>query len=393
MRERVAVSVLENLVPPAPKVQPPKGWTPAVEIDGDEGWAVTPGFPVDEKPNFEDFLVEAGFDPNEIEVVGTPRTSRWQRYDGLWLTSYRFNFRKIAGQNINLPALLQEVKKTKPPLTKQTESGKALVVMVADLQVGKSDYRGGTKELLPRVYEAFARVEAKAKSGKYETIVLADMGDIVEGFSNQADQQQTYSNDLSLMQQVDLAAALLWDLMKRLTKFAPVTYLTVASNHCQFRISKQQVGKPGLDDWGVVIAQQLARLAKEVGLPVKVLVPEPHDESLAFDVFGDGFHVLGLWHGHQSARPDNVPTWWRQQAFGSQPVAGATIGLTGHFHHLRITELGQAPNGGSRWWIQSPTLDNGSGWWRLTAGEDSQPGLAVFELEKQKHYSGTVFKL
>ena len=58
------------------------------------------------------------------------------------------------------------------------------------------------------------------------------------------------------MQQVDLAAALLWDLMKRLTKFAPVTYLTVASNHCQFRVNKQQVGKPGLDDWGVAKEQE-----------------------------------------------------------------------------------------------------------------------------------------
>jgi hypothetical protein len=386
--------VLDNLIPPAAKVVPPKGWTPAVELNGDEGWAVTPGVPADQKPDFDQFLIDAGFDPAEIEIVGTPRTSRWQRYDGSWLTSYRFQFRKITGGSLDLPALLQEVKKTRTPAPKVIESGRALVIMLADLQVGKTDHRGGTKELVARVYDVFDRVEAKVKSGKFERVVIADMGDIVEGFANQANEQQTFSNDLSLMQQVDLAAALVWDLLKRVSKHCgDVVYATVASNHCQFRINKQQVGRPGLDDWGIAIAQQIARLVKEVGLPVRVLVPEPHDESLAVDVFGDGFHVLGLWHGHQAARPDNVPTWWRQQAFGNQPVAGATIGLTGHFHHLRVQELGQAANGGSRWWIQAPTLDNGSNWWRLTAGEDSTAGLAVFELEKQKHYAGTVFKL
>ncbi len=38
---------------------------------------------------------------------------------------------------------------------------------------------------------------------------------------------------------------------------APVTYGSVASNHCQNRFKGQQVGKPGLDDWGIVILQQL----------------------------------------------------------------------------------------------------------------------------------------
>lgn len=385
--------MFENLVPPAPKVTPPKGWTPAVELDGEDGWAVTPGFTQDEKPDFDQFLIDAGFDPSEITIVGTPRTSRWQRYDGSWLTSYRFQFRKTAVQ-IDLPALMQAVKRTKPSTPKPVASDKALVVMVADLQLGKTDHRGGVQDVVARTMQAFDRVEAKVKSGKYERVIIADMGDVVENFGNQANEQQTFTNDLSLMQQVDLAATLLWDLLKRVSKHCTdVTFATIASNHCQFRISKQQVGKPGLDDWGIAIAQQLARLSKEVGLPVRVLVPEPHDESLAVDVFGDGFHVLGLWHGHQAARPEQVPEWWRKQAFGQQPVAGATIGLTGHFHHLRVQELGQAPNGGSRWWIQAPTLDNGSNWWRLNSGEDSQPGLAVFELHKGVHYTGTVFKL
>jgi hypothetical protein len=180
------------------------------------------------------------------------------------------------------------------------------------------------------------------------------------------------------------------ELLKMVSKHAPVTYASIASNHCQNRVGKQQIGRPGEDDWGIMIAKQIHRLSAEVGLPVKTLIPQPHDESLAFDVFDDGYHIIGLWHGHQSPRPDQVPTWWRQQAFGQQPVAAATIGITGHFHHLRIQELGQASNGNSRWWIQTKTLDSGSNWWRLVAGEDSTAGLGCFELERGRAFNGSV---
>jgi hypothetical protein len=172
-----------------------------------------------------------------------------------------------------------------------------------------------------------------------------------------------------------------------------VIYATVASNHCQFRLNKQAVGTPGEDDWGVFIAKQINRLSKELEMPIKVLIPEPSNESLALDVFEDKFHILGLWHGHQSARPEAVPTWWEKQAFGNQPVAAASIGLTGHFHHLRVQELGMHSNGGSRYWIQAKTMDQGSSWYRLNSGSDSQPGINYFELEKQKHFTGVVYSV
>jgi hypothetical protein len=203
---------------------------------------------------------------------------------------------------------------------------------------------------------------------------------------------QLQSNDLSIMQQVDLATSLAWDVLKNISKYAPVVYLSVGSNHCQWRVNKQRVGKT-LDDWGIHIGRTLARLTKEVGLPITFYEPAQHDESLAYDIWGDKFHILGLWHGHQSPRPDAVPTWWRQQAFGKQPVHAATIGVSGHFHHLRVLELGSTPRGTSRFWVQASTLDNGSNWWRTTAGEDSQPGLVCFALQRGIDFTGTVWKI
>ena len=222
---------------------------------------------------------------------------------------------------------------------------------------------------------------------------MLDLGDIVEGFENAANLQQLQSNDLSLMQQVDLAAALVWDVLKAVSKHAPVTYASIGSNHCQWRVSKQQIGKPGQDDWGIVILQQLRRLAVEVGLPVEFLIPQPDEESLIFDAFGDGFHLVGIAHGHQYSRPENAITWWRQNTFGNQTIAASSILLTAHFHHLRIVEAGQAHNGSSRFWVQTTTSDNGSSWFKRVSGEDSQPGITCLELTRQTHYQGTVIKL
>jgi hypothetical protein len=382
--------MLENLNP-AQKIEAHKDFRPALEFDGTEGVATLPGVSMGEAPNFEQFLLDQGFDPAEYEIVGSPRTSRWQKYDGDWLTSYRFNFRKTSP--IGDLKLLWS--KAKPPKKSkvQVKPNTALVVMLADYQLGKSDHRGGAKEQLGRILSAYDNLEEQFRKGKYEQTIFVECGDILEGFSNKMDQQQLATNTMSIMDQVDLATTLTYEIIKRASKYSKVTYATVASNHCQNRINKQVVGQPGNDDWGIFIAKQLHRLSKEVGLELKILTPQPSDESLAVDVFDDQFHVLGLWHGHQSARPEAVPTWWEKQTFGNQPVSAASIGLTGHFHHLRVQELGLHSNGGSRYWIQGKTMDNGSSWFRLNSGQDSQPGITCFELQKGKHFTGSVFNV
>lgn len=389
--------MLEDLTP-APKVDAPNSWRPAVEFDGTNGEATTRGFLPDEQPNFDEFLEEAGFDSNLIEIVGEPRTSRWQvarpfPLDPQWLTAYRFRFRKRTGTNPDLSLLYAEAKKTRPRTPKATETGKVFIACLADYQVGKVDHRGGSKELIERVLASYDRIEAQLKRGKYERIYALDLGDIIEGIENAANMNQLVTNDLSVMQQVDLAASLVWDFLKMATKYAPVTYASIGSNHCQWRVNKQTIGKPGRDDWGIVILQQLRRLSVEVGLPVTFLVPHEQEESLIFDAFGDGFHLVGIAHGHQFSRPENALTWWRQNTFGNQTISAASMLLTAHFHHLRVVEAGASHNGGSRFWIQATTSDNGSSWFKRISGEDSTPGITCLELSKGQHYQGAVLKL
>jgi len=378
--------VLENLEP-AKKIEAPKDFRPGVEFDGNGGTATTEGLA--EAPNFDEFLEQRGYSPDEYEIVGAPRTSQWQRWDGEWLTSYRFRFAKKT-TSIDLPTLYAEAKKTKAPKAVKTSKGKAFIVVPSDFQVGKTGSRGGTKELLERVFESYARIEAAIKKGGYEKVIIIDGGDIIESVSNAADQQQLATNDLSPMQSVDVATSLMFDLIKMCAKYAPVTYGSVASNHCQFRHNKQMVGRPGVDDWGIVILQQLRRITSEIGIDVTYLIPHPEDEGFALDVFGDGNHVIGCVHGHQARRPEQIPDHWKKSTFGSQYLAAANILVTGHFHHTRVQELGQAPTGGSRWWIQASTMDNGSDWFRRNSGEDSQPAITCFELQKGVYYQGEI---
>ena len=383
--------MLENLKP-APKVVVPADLRPGVEFDGTTGIATTEG--LTNQPNFDDFLRERGYDPAEYEVVGnTVRTSQWQRYDGEWLTSYRFQFRKrTLGQD--LPILLAEAKKKVKVNKLPKAEDKALVILWSDLQVGKVDYRGGSDKLIERVELTKIRLKNLIREQKPSKIIFADLGDTIEGFSNTADMAQLQSNDLSIMEQVDLSITFAYDTIRSIYELVPdITYASVGSNHCQWRVGKQQVGK-GTDDWAIFIGRQLARLAEAQDLNIRFLEPQPWDESLAIDVFDDKFHVLGVVHGHQAGgRPENVPDWWRKQSFGKQPVSDATVLVHGHWHHLRVTELGSTPHGHSRFLISASTLDNGSNWFRKQSGEDSVPGLVTFVLERGVGYSGTVWKL
>lgn len=388
--------MLENLVTPAPKIVAPEGWNPSVVFDGDGGEATLPAVEGDAPADIDAFLREAGIDPEQVEIVGEPKISRWQvarpfPLEPAWHTAVKVRWR-AKKSSINLPLLYSLAKKTKPPVAKTVQPGKALIVLWSDLQVGKVDHRGGVDALLARVNETQTKLIKLVKQTKPERIIFCDVGDTIENFGNVADLHQLATNDLSLMQQVDLATSLAWETLKQLVKHAPITYLSVGSNHCQFRVNKQKVGS-STDDWGIHIGRTLARLSKEVGLDITFHEPAKHDESLAYDVFQDGYHVLGMVHGHQANRPEAIPDWWRKQSFGKQSVTAATVLVSGHFHHLRVQELGSTSRGTSRFWVQAATLDNGSNWWRLNSGEDSTPGLVCFTLEREQDFTGTIHKL
>lgn len=234
------------------------------------------------------------------------------------------------------------------------------------------DHQGGVTELLERLDEKRAALKGWLKDVKVDHVVVADVGDILEGFENVA--SQTRTNGLSLQAQVDLAATEFWRTIKLAERFGPVDVLSIPSNHCQWRRGKSLIGRPN-DDWGIHISQRLERLNEVAGLRVAFHRPATDwDETLTFKIRGS---ALGLAHGHQAKTPAGIIPWWKSQKHDGKLMCDVL--LTGHFHYPSFRPSGRDPvTGKSSYHIQASTLDNGSSWVANTIGEDGDPALTVF---------------
>lgn len=354
---------------------------PRTEYDGNDGFIQT-GPLTGEPNNYEDILREFGYDPDKVQIFGHPKISKWQQrarirgtsdYETTWLTAYKFTI-TAKGFSVDLPALYNEIRKAKPPKAQKDTADASVVVCWADVQVGKVDHLGGLEELLLRLEAKRVALEAYLRNAKFNRIVVADVGDIIEGFSNIASQHRT--NCLSLMDQVDVAATELWKTLQLCAKYAPVDVLAIPSNHCAWRKDgKSLAGKP-TDDWGLHINKRLERSAAETKMPMTFHRPSGFEEVLQFDMGGT---TLALAHGHQVSSPDQIKNWWAKMTHAG--VLNADILLTGHFHFASLRPSGRDySTGKSRWHIQAPTLDNGSSWWKYKQGEDGDPALAVFRV-------------
>lgn len=251
-----------------------------------------------------------------------------------------------------------------------------VVVVVSDLQIGKTDQGGGTEDTVRRVRASVAQI-ADHVAGRFRRVILVDCGDASEGFSNTASQAQT--NDLPLTFQIRTAQALLADTLRALVPTAEeVTYVAVPSNHCQVRVGvgrNNRASFPG-DDYGLLIADNLRQIV--AGRPgydrVRFKTPGKWMESLTVRAV-DGT-AMGVTHGHAAGAKNRVADWFRGQAFGC--VAGmqdARVLLHGHWHSFSVQTVGD-----SRQIICAPTADPGSSWFQNASGDSSSPSLLTFEL-------------
>ena len=326
-------------------------FVPRTEFDGEGGYIQTGPLGEDFDPSdTESILRLFGYDPQKVTTVGPARISKWEQrtrirgsneYNSVWLTAYKFTIAN-RGFAVDLPALYNEIRRTKakPPAKPTGES--TVVVCWADIQVGKTDHLGGLRELLDRLDSKRAALHAHLKRVKFDRIVVCDVGDIIEGFSNFPAQHRT--NSLSLMDQVDVAAVEFWKTLSLCAGFAPVDVLSIPSNHCAWRREGKNAGRP-TDDWGLHINQRLERHNEEAGLPLTFHRPAEWMETLQFDIRNT---KLGLAHGHQASSPDQVKNWWAKMSHSG--ALDADVLVTGHFHFASLRPSGRNPRTGkSRW--------------------------------------------
>lgn len=375
--------MLSDRIDDARENEPPREgseYSARTEYDGTAGYIQTGPEPAAFDPTDTDSLLRKfGYDPTRVEIVGPAKISRWQQrarnketgeFETAWLAAYKFTI-AARGLSADIPALYAEVDKGRSPRVQQPTAEATVVVCWADVQTGKVDSLGGLKELLERLDQKRAALHVYLRRNKFDHIVVADCGDIIEGFDNFP--AQTRTNSLSLMDQVGVASTEFWKTIRLCASFAAVDVLSIPSNHCAWRRGKNLVGKP-TDDWGLAISKELERRNEDAGLPVTFHRAEEWNETLEFDIRGTR---LGLAHGHQVNNPDQIKSWWQKMTHAG--VLNCDVLLTGHFHFASLRPVGKNyTTGRCRWHIQAPTLDNGSAWVRNKYGADGDPALAVF---------------
>lgn len=365
------------------RVQHPKGFEPGVKYAAGAPVEVTaqlPEIPENEAAWREEISRVTGHQLPDSRRVELTQVRYWgDKNDPYVYCRFTITDREGAGDRLDLEDILAvaAAAKATPPASSGTD--RALVVAWADLQVGKVGSRGDTEALVARVIDRLDALEVYAQQSGCDSAYLVDVGDCVESFENVP--SQAFTNDLSFPEQLRVARRLYTEAALRLARIFPkVTCVAVPSNHGAWRRGKDHLGRPG-DDFGL---EMLTAVADAFALNdalshVDFVIPDVWQETVALDVHGT---ILAVSHGHQVNRPEQLPLWWAKQVHGGQPAADADVLLTGHFHHLRVQPSGRSVHTGrAKWWIQAPTLDNGSDWFRLKAGDDSDPALLTFVVD------------
>jgi predicted phosphodiesterase len=345
---------------------PKEAWRPHLELDENGGYFVSTPQTV-EASDASELMREFDLDPAQWIVTGV-RRSKWQRYDGEWLTSYRVNVRprNFIGTLLDPSEIEEEIRKWRPGKVKPVKGDNTFLAAIGDTQWGK-DAGGGTEQTVARVMAAMQGTLARfheVKGYGVGQIALPQMGDCIEGIVSQGG-RIAGRIDLPLTAQIRLGRRVLLEWVKA---FAPLTEKliipVVPGNHDE---STRALITDPLDSFQVEIVAQVLDICRDNPSlqNVEGRFIESDNTTLAVDLSGI---MVGFAHGHQSR---TIPKWWEGQALGQTPVGGADLLITGHYHHFIAQNLGP------RMWIQIPSMDGGSAWFRDRKGLDSPPGIVT----------------
>jgi predicted phosphodiesterase len=349
------------------KAAPKESWRPHLDIDPDKGgyFVSSPRTP-EESPDHAELLAEFDLNPDDWRVLNV-RRSKWQSFNGEWLEAFRVNIAPKGAQSFGVDAseLEKEIAKWRPPKNVKPVTGNLTAIFASgDTQWGK-DAGDGSEGTVRRVRQGITESVERFKEIKGRgigQIALPQLGDCIEGVVSQGG-KIAGRLDLDLTSQIRVGRRVLLEWVKA---FAPLTdkliIPVVPGNHDE---SHRQLITDPVDSWQVEIVQQVLDIAKENENLQHVEARFPHKDNttLALDLSGT---LVGFAHGHQIR---DAERWFAGQALGQTPVGSAEVLITGHYHHYQVKQIGP------RLWIQIPSLDGGSPWFKDRRGLDSWTGL------------------
>lgn len=346
---------------------------PRTEFDGSTGYIHTG--PLENPPTDHTSLLRMfGYNPDEVCIVNDRhQTTRWQGYDGRWLTRYKFNIALRANTTAGIDELLREIKTRKPRKPTGITGTGVFVFQASDLQLGKIDGYGveGTIErYFQSVDRAIAALKQQRRHESIGAVHLIFAGDCIENGGVSQGGKLAWRQSLTITEQVRLWRRTLLSTVKLFAPLADeVQVSVVGGNHDDATRSPVQTRAD--DNWAtegaIVVADVLAENPDAFG-HVTVNVPPKDQAYMTVGVAGSVFTVL---HGHQF-RKGKAADWWSSQAFYQGNPSGAHFMCHGHWHSTSVTQ------DGPRTILCSPTFDGGSAWYRDKTGAESRTGGLIY---------------
>jgi hypothetical protein len=365
-----------------PRRAHPKGWEPGVDT-AKGTLTVQAG---DTPPaDWSAIIRELGLDP-EAWTVDESQPVQVRTWDSGDRRNFYYRATVIpaaeAVMSPDIDLLIREVKKRKrkPPADLLAE--RALVVCLADWQVGKSDH-GGVEALVERLLALKdavpVRVRELAKAGKpVSHLYVIGMGDMVEGCGNDHYAMQDFSVALDRRQQVKLVRRMLVTMLTDWGKL-PVQMVVgcVPGNHGENR----RGGKAFTtfeDNDDLAVFEQAQEVLTAAGFEgVSWVIPDG-DMTITLNIVGT---VVAFAHGHQfnnGALPlGQARNWWKGKMAAMHPVGDAGVLVFGHYHHLQVLQ------DGPRTIFGCPSNDGGSRWFEERGGPTTACGTLTFVTDSQ----------
>ena len=360
----------------------PQGWQPTVAYRPDGGADVTTlGFGTPDESSWADEVralgvaIPDGYVVRLTQVTHDPAAwvRRGQGEDAVTEPVVRRRYVvEPARVSLDVDELVAAIGRKRPPVGRPS-GGSAMVLALADWQIGKVAYGSGSDDtvgwLLAGLDRGVQRLKEERRRSPVGGVVLAMLGDFCEGVASQNGALLAYS-DLTMTEQVRVVRRLLLEYVKAFAPLVDRLVVPVApGNHDQpHRVGG--IAPRGNDSWAVDVACQVKDALDLAGGFDHVDVVVPGVDELTVVVEAAGTRI-GCTHGHVF-RSGKGHDWWAKQGHARQPVAMADLLLTGHYHHLRVEQSGD------RWWIQAPTVDPGSPHFDQRNGGRAAGGIMSF---------------
>lgn len=356
------------------------------EYDGTGGFIQTGGLA--QPPVYSAILEQFGYNTDEVKIVGTLKTSRWQQrskvaedeigdegdpgYRTVWLTAYKFSIAPTGKAGIE--DILAHVKARKPVKISSTGKlegeGGVFDFLIGDLQLGKIDgdgVQGTVDAVLSSVDKSVEEFKRLRKIRPLSSVQLSWLGDCGEGNVSQGGRNM-WRTCLTVTEQYRVFRRLMLYAVDQFRSLSDDIGVNVVNgNHDQVQRFQETRGDDGhATEAAVAFSDALAMNPDAYG-HVNVHVPNL-DSTYMTRAVGSSIYTYA--HGHQWSKAQHWK-WWSGQALNWQHPGSSHFLVHGHTHTFFMDSKKD------RLVVAVPPMESKSTWWYEKTGDLAKRGAVI----------------